>query len=706
MLETGLHRAPLIGTGDQPPADPDRSWAVPDLTVAVTRDQRKHWPGRRTIAWARECIDQVCRDRPGDGSIRTARNELFTVVSPSRDREFTRDAGSTGQGRRISLRSMAPPIHVTVTGAAGQIGYALLFRIASGQLLGPDQPVVLRLLEIEAGMKALEGVVMELDDCAFPLVADIVTTTDLDTAFDGTSWALLVGSIPRKAGMERGDLLDRQRRHLRSAGPGHRRQRRRRRAGAGGRQPLQHQLPHRPLERPRGPDRPLVRHDPARREPGQEPAGGQGRGPGRGRSPTSPIWGNHSATQFPDYANARIGGKPAAEVIDDIDWLQGDFLTTVQKRGAAVIEARGSRRPRRRPTRPSTRWSASAPRPVATTGTSLAVVSNGRVRGARRACSSGSRCGPTARAGGRWSRACTTTRSPPSGSGSPPRSSRPSGPRWPTSFPDRHGPGDGRSPGRRVTVMHDSVTLHIDAPPMAVWDLVSDVTRIGQLQPGDLRGGMARRCDRPGGGAKFRGHVKRNGNGPVYWIDLHRPRAASRDVSSPSESASADRPLNVWTYRIEPSGEGSDVTESFELARPWACGSTGRSSGGPGEDQPQRDAHHPRADEDRARRRCSLTRSAAARDELDAVAERVVHVPLGPARDVLDAAGRVPGGVEQGTRPLDAGDDQGRVGLAGRSEVLLDPEVHPQRPRSNQQPPRAARALGAWGPGGCPSTPS
>src|SRR4029077_6949733 len=108
-----------------------------------------------------------------------------------------------------SLGGMAakPPVHVTVTGAAGQIGYALLFRIASGQLLGPDQPVVLRLLEIEPGMKALEGVVMEIDDCAFPLVHDVVATTDLNTAFDGASWALLVGSVPRQAGMERGDLL-------------------------------------------------------------------------------------------------------------------------------------------------------------------------------------------------------------------------------------------------------------------------------------------------------------------------------------------------------------------------------------------------------------------------------------------------------------------------------------------------------------------
>src|SRR3984893_6865180 len=100
-----------------------------------------------------------------------------------------------------------PPVHVTVTGAAGQIGYSLLFRIASGQLLGPDQPIVLRLLEIEPALKVLDGVVMELDDCAFPLVSDIVATSDLKTAFDGTSWALLVGSIPRKAGMERGELL-------------------------------------------------------------------------------------------------------------------------------------------------------------------------------------------------------------------------------------------------------------------------------------------------------------------------------------------------------------------------------------------------------------------------------------------------------------------------------------------------------------------
>src|SRR5277367_917140 len=114
-----------------------------------------------------------------------------------------------GEGRTEGkLKGMNKPLHVTVTGAAGQIGYSLLFRIASGQLLGQDQPVVLRLLEIEPAMKALEGVVMELDDCAFPLLAGVVATSDLKTAFDGTNWALLVGSIPRKAGMERGDLLN------------------------------------------------------------------------------------------------------------------------------------------------------------------------------------------------------------------------------------------------------------------------------------------------------------------------------------------------------------------------------------------------------------------------------------------------------------------------------------------------------------------
>ena len=195
----------------------------------------------------------------------------------------------------------ANPVHVTVTGAAGQIGYALVHRIATGQLLGPDTPVVLRLLEIEPALPSLEGVVMELDDCAFPLLARHRRhRRPQRPRFDGTSWALLVGSIPRKAGMERGDLLTRQRRDLQAAGRGHQRPRRERRPRAGRRQPVQHELPHRPVERTRRARRPLVRDDPPRREPRQDAARQQGR---RAQRVTNvAIWGNHSATQFPDFA--------------------------------------------------------------------------------------------------------------------------------------------------------------------------------------------------------------------------------------------------------------------------------------------------------------------------------------------------------------------------------------------------------------------
>jgi malate dehydrogenase len=232
------------------------------------------------------------------------------------------------------------PVHVTVTGAAGQIGYALLFRIASGQMLGPDQPVVLRLLEIEPGMKALEGVVMELDDCAFPLVRDIVATTDLRTAFDGTSWALLVGSVPRKAGMERGDLL--------TVNGGI--------FGPQGQAIASHAATDvrvlvvgNPcntnclIARSNAPEVPADRWFAMTRLDENRAKGQLAKKAGVPVSSVSnlAIWGNHSATQFPDFANALIDGKPATEVIDDTAWLQGDFLTTVQKRGAAIIEARG-----------------------------------------------------------------------------------------------------------------------------------------------------------------------------------------------------------------------------------------------------------------------------------------------------------------------------------------------------------------------------
>jgi len=233
-----------------------------------------------------------------------------------------------------------PPIHVTVTGAAGQIGYALLFRIASGALFGPDQPVVLRLLEIEPGMKALEGVVMELDDCAFPLVADIVTTTDLDTAFDGTSWALLVGSIPRKAGMERGDLLTVNGGIFGPQG---------RAIANNAASDVRVLVVGNPcntnclIARSNAPEVPADRWFAMTRldENRAKSQLAHKAGVPVASVTNLAIWGNHSATQFPDVANARIGGRPAAEVVGDTAWLQGDFLSTVQKRGAAIIEARG-----------------------------------------------------------------------------------------------------------------------------------------------------------------------------------------------------------------------------------------------------------------------------------------------------------------------------------------------------------------------------
>jgi malate dehydrogenase len=233
-----------------------------------------------------------------------------------------------------------PPVHVTVTGAAGQIGYSLLFRIASGQLLGPDQPVVLRLLEIEPGMKALEGVVMEIDDCAFPLVSDIVTTTDLPTAFEGTSWALLVGSIPRKAGMERGDLLTVNGGIFGPQG---------RAIAANAASDVRVLVVGNPcntnclIARSNAPEVPSDRWFAMTRLDENRAKAQLARRAGVPVAEVTDmaIWGNHSATQFPDYAHALIDGKPAVEIIDDIGWLQGEFITTVQKRGASIIDARG-----------------------------------------------------------------------------------------------------------------------------------------------------------------------------------------------------------------------------------------------------------------------------------------------------------------------------------------------------------------------------
>lgn len=236
---------------------------------------------------------------------------------------------------------MATPVHVTVTGAAGQIGYQLVFRIASGQLLGPDTEVVLRLLEIEPAMKSLEGVVMELDDCAFPLLAGVEATSDLATAFSNASWALLVGSIPRKAGMERGDLLNVNGGIFKPQG---------RAIAENAASDVRVLVVGNPcntnclIARSSAPEVPedrwfaMTRLDQNRAETQLAKKAG---------APVSSvknlaIWGNHSATQFPDYANATIGGLAVSDVIDDTEWLRGEFLTTVQKRGAAIIEARGT----------------------------------------------------------------------------------------------------------------------------------------------------------------------------------------------------------------------------------------------------------------------------------------------------------------------------------------------------------------------------
>jgi len=233
------------------------------------------------------------------------------------------------------------PVHVTVTGAAGQIGYALLFRIASGQLLGSDQPVVLRLLEIEPALASLSGVCMELDDCAFPLLAGIEPTSDLKTAFDGSSWALLVGSIPRKAGMERGDLLSVNGGIFGPQGKA---------INAHAASDVRVLVVGNPcntnclIARENAPDVPADRWFAMTRldENRARTQIAQKAGAPVGTVTNLAIWGNHSATQFPDYAHARVGGTPVPEVITDEAWLQGAFLDTVQKRGAAVIEARGA----------------------------------------------------------------------------------------------------------------------------------------------------------------------------------------------------------------------------------------------------------------------------------------------------------------------------------------------------------------------------
>lgn len=232
-------------------------------------------------------------------------------------------------------------VKVAVTGAAGQIGYALLFRIASGQMFGPQTEVELQLLELEAALPALRGVAMELDDCAFPLLKKIVTTSDLNVAFKDANWVICVGSVPRKDGMERADLLKIN----------------------GGIFTAQAKA----VEKSAASDvRVFVVGNPCNTNALIAMNNAQGVPSDRFFAMTSldenraktqlaqkagvdvssvsnmTIWGNHSATQYPDFFNAKINGKAVTDVIADHEWLKGDFIKTVQQRGAAIIKARGA----------------------------------------------------------------------------------------------------------------------------------------------------------------------------------------------------------------------------------------------------------------------------------------------------------------------------------------------------------------------------
>lgn len=236
---------------------------------------------------------------------------------------------------------MSKLVNVAVTGAAGQIGYAMLFRLVSGEIFGHDTRVALRLLEVTPVLKALEGVVMELDDCAFPLLDSVTITDDANVAFEGVNWALLVGSKPRGKGMERSDLI-------RDNGP----------IFVGQGQAL--------AARAASNLRVLVVGNPANTNcliaannaagvPAERFAAmtqldhnraviqlAKKAGVTVNEVSNVTIWGNHSPSQYPDAENAKINGQPVYEVITDHDWLKNSFVTTVQKRGAAVIEARGA----------------------------------------------------------------------------------------------------------------------------------------------------------------------------------------------------------------------------------------------------------------------------------------------------------------------------------------------------------------------------
>ena len=233
------------------------------------------------------------------------------------------------------------PLKIAVTGAAGQIGYSLLFRLASGSLLGPDRPVELRLLEIEPALKALEGVVMELDDCAFPLLAGVEIGSDATKIFDGVNLALLVGARPRGPGMERGDLLEANGAIFTAQGKALNEVAAEDvRIGVTGNPANTNAL----IAMTNAPDIPRERFSALTRLDHNRAISQLAKKTGAAVTDIKKItiWGNHSATQYPDIFHAEVGGKNAAEVVNDQDWIENDFIPTVAKRGAAIIDARGA----------------------------------------------------------------------------------------------------------------------------------------------------------------------------------------------------------------------------------------------------------------------------------------------------------------------------------------------------------------------------
>ena len=233
------------------------------------------------------------------------------------------------------------PIRVAVTGAAGQIGYSLLFRIASGAMLGDDQPVALQLLEITPALGALEGVAMELDDCAFPLLTEIVRTDDPDVAFGDAQVALLVGAMPRKAGMERSDLLSANGGIFKPQGEA---------LGRSATKDVKVLV----VGNPANTNSLIAMNNAAGLEPGRFTAMtrldhnrakaqlAQRLGVAVSEVKKMTIWGNHSTTQYPDLFHAEVGGRNAAEAVGDQAWYADEYIPTVAKRGAAIIDARGA----------------------------------------------------------------------------------------------------------------------------------------------------------------------------------------------------------------------------------------------------------------------------------------------------------------------------------------------------------------------------